>query len=141
MFNIEDYEIPQILFSARRDRDSTLLIDFIRTGGTITPEIRALLVDVLEGKIKVRPKPQKPAYLNQGHMRYQIQITRTLLTGESGMSGEEIRQWINFIGLKKVPESKGEITKAAEITVCKMYKITQAQLDEILRPRNARKKA
>lgn len=143
MVSIEDLGIDWVIHSVTRRGDTTYLIEHLRRDGKITPELTTLISDVIEGKIKAKPKRKKiNDILNRGSLESQIDTFRFILRGQSDIEWKEIDIWLTEAGYSgnRPPESKGDITKAAKALTCHMYNITESQLSEIIEPRAERKK-
>jgi hypothetical protein len=143
MASIEDLGIYWVIHSVTRRGDTTYLIEHLRRDGKITPELKTLISDVLEGKIKAKPKRKKiNDIFNRGSLESLIDTYRFILRGESDIEWKRIDSWLTDADYKgkRPPESKGEITKAAKALTCQMLNITESQLSEILEPRTVRKK-
>jgi len=137
MTDLKDIHIPWLIGEIKKKRDTTLLIHHLRDGRKITPALALLIADLLEGKIKARPKQKK---LKKWWIKIEFDGLKEMLRGNSGQKWRDIAAVLENVGYRGDLETKGEITCAAEMCLCHLHGLTKYQLDELLRPRAARKK-
>ena len=137
MTDLKDIHIPWLIGEIKKKRDTTLLIHHLRDGRKITPALALLIADLLEGKIKARPKRKKR---ETWFFRHSLESLKEMLRDNSGEEFKDNVAALKMAGYQGVPETKGEIAEAAEMCLCHLHGLTKYQLDELLRPRAARKK-
>jgi hypothetical protein len=142
--DLKRLHVSWLAHQAINERDSAPLVAYLRGGGAVTPELAALIADVLEGKVvKAKPKRRKPvAELKRSGVKAEM-LRRAVATWRAEIaSGENhglVMECLRAAGYRKpYPETKGAITKAAELLAARMHGLTLAQLDEVIRPRKAR---
>lgn len=58
MLSLNDLRIQGVIYNVTKTRNSIYLIDFLKEGGKVTPELAVFIADVLEGNVKAKPKPK-----------------------------------------------------------------------------------
>ena len=126
----------------RKTHNSTELIAHLRNHGPITPALSDLLADLLEGRETATPKPKSFNGLSKGYVRGVIKALREIVGAQAGPDAwDQIEPQLKALALSRLPETKGEITRAARLLTAQMMGMTPSQLDEFLSPRAARAKS
>jgi hypothetical protein len=127
-----------VCWLVHKRHDTTELIAYLRRDHTITPEMRSLIADLLDGKIKAKPhrNRRRSSTLVAGTVRYY----KLVLGGDDAEEWKKVSDYLADSGYKDEIETKGQITKAAKFATCCQFHLTPAQLSEIIHPRKARAK-
>ncbi|MFC3078194.1 hypothetical protein ACFODL_08870 [Phenylobacterium terrae] len=117
-------------------------MNYLRSGGRVTEDIRALLVDLLDGSLRPsRSKRRGMVVKTPEEWGRLIKAHREDLLGKAeGFEGEPEEWWqaavaaANEAGYQGTPRTKGEATKAAKAILCRLYGISDNTLRGQLYP-------
>jgi len=159
MVDLEDLLIAGLIYSINNEKDTTQLIKWLYEGGRVTPELGALIADILSGKVKAKPQktkatsPKRRCALRAEIEYHQENLTEFKKKSEENprekpiinigcgftLSWQDMEKELTAAGYHGVPDTKGEITRAAQHLSARNRGLTAVQIDEILFKR-ARKK-
>ena len=148
--DLEDVHIEWLIHSARISRDTTPLIKHLRDGRKVTPELAKFIADILEKNVSGTPKKRtilksiKSSKTQLDMLKETVKYYREIFDP----AGHGNQDWNALAyGLRQTdymgafpPETKGDITKAAEHLAAMGFGISWAQMDELIRARSSRKK-
>jgi len=134
---IGKFSIDNVIISVEKHRDTTLLIQYLRNGGEVTPILAQLIAGVLDGTVRAKPKQ---ARLNRRWIRFELDNCKTILRGESDVKWEYIADALKNVGYTGDLATKAEINRAAMMFTSHLNGLTLSQLEELIYPRSARKK-
>jgi len=144
MKSIDDLNRDYLIYAVTRKGDTRELIKHLREGVEVTPEIKLLIADVLEGKIKAKLKPLKRIGIRtKSNLYTEIAMAEYILSYKSDYTQQEIESLLDKVGYTGglPPEKKGDITKAKRLIAGYRLGLTPSQVSEIMEPRSARKKS
>lgn len=134
---IGKFSIDNVIVSVEKHRDTTLLIQYLRSGGEVTPILAQLIAGVLDGSVRAKPKQ---TLLNRRWIKFELDNCKAILRGESDVKWEYISDALKNVGYTGDLVTKADINKAAMMFTCHLNGLTLSQLEELLYPRSAKKR-
>ncbi len=149
--DLADVTVEWLVYDVPKTLNTRELIAHLRCDGKVTPALKILIADILEGKIKAKLKSTtfrelltyvdakgktKPTSFLKGHIK---RIADTL-------ENPTTEEWDDYLSILKAakyegtPSTKSEYTKAAQYIFGYYRGLTYSQVNELYAPRAARSK-
>jgi hypothetical protein len=144
MVSLNDFAVINadwLATNVRETRNTRELVKHLRAGGPVTPDLAALIADLLEGEVRASFKPLTFADIPRYWIEANLNYFKAVLRGDMG-----VEQWEALVpilkeaGFEPEPKTKGQLTKAALYLTQRAFRLTPSQLNELLSPRKARQK-
>jgi len=147
--DLDSSHLEWLHHTVKKSRNTYELVSHLRNGGDLSPALKLLIADILEGVFKARFKTKTMrdvlTITNKAGKRVPSVILVSQLehlTWSMNTESEwfKMKEWLRLVGYRGKIETKGQRTKAAKFLICHQYGLTVSQLDEILHPRAVRTK-
>jgi hypothetical protein len=150
--DLEDVHCEWLIDLVPKTQNTSPLIEHLRRDGKVTPNLKTLIANILDGTIKAKRKKEtlKDLFVItdvDGNRKASVYLTRRLdiyremLRNPTAEKWEQTKNLLTLARYVGIPTTKGDITKAAKKILAYSLAITDAQLDEFLSPRKARAKS
>lgn len=148
MISFEELHRDSVIAEVVKYQNTTPLIEYLREGKTVTPELAALIADLLSGEKVGKPRVMKRLLnIRRFAAKIAMEYYSEILQGDFDLSDQgkvelhdDLQRDAERLGFSVPVEGKRAANKAAKAIVQNEYRMTKAQFDEFLSPRTARKK-
>lgn len=147
-----DSATDNLISTTKRLRNTIHLIQWLRAGRTVTPELAKFIANILSGEVNASLKrPKHLDVLKVGIMRDIInhsystersrlqEISNQIRAGQKPENWQDIDDELKSAGYIGELDTKGEITNAAKLITAWKMRMTLSQLDELLVKRERQK--
>lgn len=132
--DLRELSAQWIVIRTRKTRNSRHLAQYLRTGGLVTPEIANLIADILAGKLAVKYRERRVKDVVKAHdVRFSVEFFRDFVMERDRGEVSDLLKLAKYRG--RYPESKSEITRAANCLAAFTFGLTVSEMDAIRFPR------